>query len=121
PVIGTFDIVGAGFDRRFENLFLIAGRSGIFDHALAFEAMGDRAFRPQIAAILGEGGADAGRGAVAIVGQRLDDQGDAAGAVAFVADFLVILAPGRRGLVDRALDIVLGHGLRLGVVHRQTQ
>ena len=41
---------------------------------------------------------------------------DSAGAEALVADFLVILGVRARGLVDRALDIVLGH--RLGAWRR---
>ena len=46
---------------------------------------------PMRPAGLGEGGAHIGRGAVAVVGQRLDDQRDAARAVAFVADLFVVL------------------------------
>src|SRR5690606_517082 len=121
PVVTAFDIVGAGLDRRFENLFLVAGGRRVFDHALALEPVGDRAFGSKIAAILGECGAYVGGGAVAIVGQRFDDQGDAAGAIALIAHFLVILAAGSSGLVDRALDIVLRHRLGLGVVDRQAQ
>ena len=57
-------------------------------------------------------GADVGGGAVAVVGQRLDDDGDAARAVALVADLLVVLGVAARGLLDGALDIVLRHRLR---------
>ena len=46
---------------------------------------------PERAAVFGEGGADIGRGAVAVVGQRLDDDGDAAGAEALVAHLFVVL------------------------------
>ena len=71
--------------------------------------------------MLAERGADAGGGAVPIVGQRLDDDGAAAGAIAFVANLFVVLVVASSGLVDCALDIVLGHGLPLGGVNRQTQ
>ena len=50
--------------------------------------------------------------AVAVVGQRLDDDGDAARPIALVADRLVGVGIGARGLLDGALDIVLGHVLR---------
>src|SRR3546814_9236578 len=81
---------------------------------LPVETVADAARGAEVAAILAERGADVGRGAVAVVGQCLDDQRDAAGAIALVADLLVIIAFAARRLVDRALDIVLGHRLRLG-------
>ena len=65
--------------------------------------------------------AHGGGGAVAIVGQRLHDDRAAAGAIALIAHFLVIFIVARRCLVDRALNIVLGHGLRLGRIHRKAQ
>ena len=61
--------------------------------------------------------ADLGRGALAVVGQRLDDDGHAAGAVALVGDGLVVVGvAGAERLVDGALDVVVGHvgGLGLG-------
>ncbi len=49
-------------------------------------------------------------GAVAVVGQRLDDDRDAARAVALVADLLVVgVVVAAGGALDRALDVVLGH------------
>jgi hypothetical protein len=80
-----------------------------------------RAGGAEIAAILRYRGAHIGGGAVAIVGQRLDDQRDAARAEALVADLFVILAVALARLVDRALDIVLGHRLRLGRGDRGAQ
>src|SRR5581483_945050 len=53
-------------------------------------------------------------GAVAVVGQGLDDDGDAAGAAAFIADLVIILGIAADRFLDGALDIVLGHGFRLG-------
>ena len=46
--------------------------------------------------------------------KRLDDDADAAGAEALVAHFLVIGAAGLLALLDRPLDIVLGHVLGAG-------
>ena len=83
--------------------------------------MAHRARRAKVAAILAERGAHIGCGAVAVVGQRLDDHGNAAGAIALIAHFFVILRIAAARLVDRALDIVLGHRLRLGRVDREAQ
>src|ERR1700730_10300326 len=62
--------------------------------------------------MLGEVGAHLGGGAVAVVGERLDDHRDAARRVALVADHLVILALAALRFFDRALDIVLLHVFR---------
>ena len=75
------------------------------------EHVRDRAGGAQVAAVLGEDRADGAAGAVAVVGQRLDDHGDAAGPVAFVADRLVVLGVAARRLLDGPLDVVLGHVL----------
>ena len=64
----------------------------------------DRAGFAEIAAGFGEIGADVGGGAVAVVGQRLDDDRDAARAIALIADFVVVLALAADRLLDRALD-----------------
>ena len=55
------------------------------------------------------------RGAVAVIGQRFHDHGDAAGTVAFVLQRLIIIrvAVARR-FFDDALDVVVGHIVRLG-------
>ena len=81
----------------------------IFDDAGAIEHEGDRPGFAEIAAGLGKVGADIGRGAVAVVGQRLDNDRDAARAVAFVTDLVVIIALAAERLFDRALDVVLRH------------
>jgi hypothetical protein len=60
-------------------------------------------------------------GAVAVVGHGLDDDGRASGAVALVADLLVVLAVVARRLVDGALDVVLGHVLGPGGQDRGAQ
>ena len=61
--------------------------------------------------------ADAARGTVAVVGHGLDDDGDAAGAMALVGDGLVVVAAAGRGcFFEHALDVVVRHvgGLGLG-------
>src|SRR3546814_16101892 len=80
-----------------------SGLAGVVaDEAEPVETVADAARGAEVAAILAERGADVGRGAVAVVGRCLDDQRDAAGAIALVADLLVIIAFAARRLVDRA-------------------
>ncbi len=102
-------VVGAGVDRRFQHGVGGGHRRVEFDNAEAIEHERHRAGLGEVAAGLGEVGADVGGGAVAVVGQRLDDDGDAAGAIALVADLVIVLAVIAGGLLDGALDIVLGH------------
>ena len=65
---------------------------------------------------------DLGRGAVGVVGERFDDHRDAAGTVAFVRDFLVRGAFELTGAaLDGALDVVLGHVVRLRLGHRRAE
>ena len=67
--------------------------------------------------------ADLGAGAVAVVGQRLDEHRDAAGAVALVDDGLERVGVGALAgaLGDRALDVVLGHRGVLGLLDGQPE
>ena len=121
PVIRAFDVFRTGFDGGHHDGVGIANAGGIGDFALTVEHKADAACLAQIATVLGEGGPHGRRGAVAVVGHRLDDDGNTIGAVAFIADFFVILALAADGFLDRAFDVVLGHGLTLGLFHRQTQ
>ena len=87
------------------------------DQAARLELPGDRAGAGQLAAGLGEHRADLGGGPVAIVGLRLDEDRDAARAVALVDDLLELLGVAAAGrLVDRALDVVGGHVDRAGLL-----
>src|SRR5690606_36061283 len=65
--------------------------------------------------------AHVGSGAIAVVGQRLDDDRHATRAIALIADFVIVLAVRADRLLDGAIDIVLGHGLGARVDHRQAQ
>src|SRR5690606_41355189 len=98
-LFATLDVVGPGLDRGFHDLVLVPGAGRILDHAHPLEPVTDRAGRGHVAAVLGERGAHIRGGAVAVVGQRLDDQRHAAGAVALVADLLVVIAFAGRSLV----------------------
>ncbi len=81
------------------------------DHALLVEQVGDGAGLAEDAAVLAEQVADVGAGPVAVVGQRLDQQRDAAGTVALVEHRLDLIGidPLAGALRDRALDVVLRH------------
>ncbi|CAN3958714.1 General stress protein 13, partial [Dysosmobacter welbionis] len=87
------------------------------DDALLVKGPADAALGAQVAVALVERVADLRRGALAVVGQGLHNDGHAAGAVALVGDGLVVVgAAGAQGPVDGALDVVVGHvdGLGLG-------
>src|SRR4029453_11333246 len=71
----------------------------------------DRAGFGKVAAILGEDRAHFAGGAVAIVGQGLDDHRNAARAIALVANLVVAFGVGALRLLDRPLDIILLHVL----------
>ena len=79
------------------------------DDALALELPAHRAGLGHVAAVAGEEVADLGAGAVAVVGERLDDDGHAAGRVALVVDRLVADPLELAGAaLDRPLDGVDG-------------
>ncbi len=80
----------------------------------------DRARRAEVAAVLRELVANLGGGAVAVVGKRLDEHGDAVGPVPLVDDG-VEARPVRvraRALRDRAVDVVLRHRVRARLLDR---
>src|SRR5207245_8876702 len=111
-LVATFardHVVGAGLDRGIEHGVVGGDAAVVLDDAGAVEHERDRAGFAEIAAGLGEEGAEVGGGAVTVVGQRLDDDGDAAGAIALVADLVIVLALIAERLLDGALDIVLRH------------
>ncbi|MNT29276.1 hypothetical protein D3C72_1650070 [compost metagenome] len=91
-------------------------------HAHALEHEADRAFGAHVAAALAERMTDIGHGAHAVVGQAIDDDGHATGRVALVADLFVLDAfQFTGGLLDGALDHVLGHVRGQRLVHGHTQ
>jgi hypothetical protein len=77
----------------------------------------------EAAAVAGKGVADLGAGAVAVVGQGLDQDRDAAGAVALVEDRFDrgAVGPGAGAAVDRALDVFLRHRGFFGLLDRRRQ
>ena len=115
------DVIGTGVDRGFEHRVAARLGGGIDDLADAGEHEGDRAGLAQVAAELGEQRAHVGGGAVAVVGQRLDDDGNAARAIALVADLVIALGIVAGGLLDGALDVVLRQVFGTGVLDGEAQ
>ena len=114
-------VVRARLDGGFHHRVLGAHLGVEFDRADMIEHERHGAGFGQRAARLGEIGAHLARRAVAVVGQRLDDERDAAGHAALVAHLVVILAFAARRLLDGAVDIVLGHVLGARGLHGETQ
>src|SRR5690606_18899366 len=103
------DVLGAGLQGGFHDRVLGRAR-GEHELAAMLEHEGDRPFLAQVAAVLGKRMAHLGHGAGAVVGHAVDDDRRAADAIAFVADFLVVVAVGAASAaLDGALDVVLGH------------
>ena len=84
-------VVRTGFDSRFEHRIGGAGCCRIEDLADPGEHVGDGAGRAEITIVLGKDRADGAARPVAVVGQRLDDDGHATGAIALIPDLVVVL------------------------------
>src|SRR5690606_2265460 len=105
PVLVRHDVRRAGLDRGLHDPLLVAARREAELPDLR-EQVGDGAVGAEIAAVLRERMANLGDGAVAVVGQAVDHDRDAARAVALVTDLLVARAFELAGAaLDRALDI----------------
>ena len=91
------------------------------DDADTVEHERHRAGLGEIAAGLGEVGAYVGSGAVAVVGQDLDDDGDAPRAVALVTNLVIGLGIAALSLLDGAVDRILRHVLRTRRDHGRAQ
>src|SRR5690606_23362811 len=59
--------------------------------------------------VLAHHGTNFRRRAHTVVGQRLDNEGDAARTITFVADFLGVVGIGTQGRFDGALHAFIGH------------
>src|SRR5207249_8815759 len=93
------------------------------DEAAGVEHPGHRAGLSERPARLGDDGAYLGDGAVAVIGDGLDEHGYAVRAVCLVHDLLVMgatLGPARAPL-DGALDVFEGHVLGARPLHGQPQ
>src|SRR4051794_592267 len=121
-VLVVFHVVGPGVDRRREQLLFI--RLALLDDDVAFllEHPGDAVGLTEVAAVLREGVPHFADGAVLVIGEHLDHDRDAPGAIPLVGDFLVRDARELpRAALDRALDVVGRHVRRLGFRHDRAQ
>ena len=87
-------------------------------HALAAEHPLHRAGVGHGAAVPGDGDPDVGGGAVPVVGEALDEQGDAGRTVRLVHQRLVVGPPalGAGTALDRPVDVVVGDRALLGLL-----
>ena len=121
-VLVVLEFVHAVVDElEFEVIEAYALLGGNLEDGLVVEQEGQRALGAQAAAELGEVGAHVGDGAGVVVGGGLYEDGDAVGAVSLVVDLLVVAGVLVGGLLDSALDGVLGHVGGLGVLHQLAQ
>ena len=90
------------------------------DDSAPLELPRDRAGRAEVAAVLRECVAHLGGGAVAVVGERLHEHGDTLRPVSLVHDGLEAGRLGVRAATfrDRALDVVLRHGVGARLLDR---
>src|SRR5581483_4436577 len=113
----ALDVLGAAVGCGEEELVLVDAVGADDDDAATLELPGDRPGRAEGAAVARERVPDLGGGAVAVVGERLDDHRDALRAVALVdhGRELGRVGPLACALGDRTLDVVLRHrvGARL--------
>src|ERR1700722_143577 len=106
------EVFGAGVEDDLGEFVFADGGLGDGDDALLGEHPGDGVGLAEVAAVFGEGVTNLANGAVFVVGEDVDDEGDAAGAVALVGDLLVGDAFEFSGAaLDGSLDIVGGHVL----------
>ena len=112
-----FHVLGAGFE-RLGHEGILGRRGGIDEHgAFALEEEADAARPAHVAAVALEDLADFAVGPVAVIRKHVDHDGDAAGAIAFVTDFLEGDALRLAGAAfDGPVDVVLGHGDFAGLV-----
>ena len=120
--LAAHHVLGAGVDRLLHDVVGRAGLERVTELAHAVEHEGDRVGLAEIAAVLGEDRAHLAGGAIAVVGQRLDDHRHAARAVALVAHLVVVgVGLAARPALDRPIDRVARH---VGVAcrdHRRPQ
>ena len=115
--LGVFDVVGAGFEGGHHEFLFIGAFFGDEDLAFLFEVVGDAAGCAEVAATFFEDLAEFGGGAVTVIGEDIDHDSNACGAVAFVDDGLVGNACELAGaFFDGVGDGVLGHVLGFGFV-----
>ena len=115
----VLDFLDAGLEHRREDVVLAHALGGNLDDSFAGEHVGHRAGVGELPAVAGQGDAHFGRGAVAIVRQAFDEDGDAARGVALVGDRLIVdrVRAVSRASLDRAIDVVRRNRVAFGLLN----
>ncbi len=101
---------------------LLAGPGREGEHARGAEEIRHRTLGTQVASVPGEGVAQFGDGAVAVVGHAADQHRDTAGAIPLVGHFLDLAALERAcAPLDGTLEGIARHVLGAGPVEREAQ
>src|SRR5699024_288175 len=106
-ILAGVEVLGTGIQRVHHGLIGVFVLQVEDDDALLVEEEAHAAHVAQVAAELVEVVAHVGSGTVAVVGQGLDHDCDAAGAVAFVGDGFVLGAVAALSALDGTLDVVV--------------
>jgi hypothetical protein len=114
-------IVGSGVYSRFKQSIGAALGQRIGNLANPRKHEAHRAGLPHVAAILGEQGTHIAGRPVAVIGQRLNHDGNPTRPIALITHGIEILRINARGLFDRALDRVPRHVSRPRVLHRKPE
>src|SRR5262249_31868943 len=117
-VIEVVDLLGARFENRGQHVVLSQAVLHQCHQALAGEQVGHRAGVGHVPTVAGHRDAHLAGGAVAVIGQALDQPRAAVGSVALVGDGLVVGATGLLACATLAgpLDVVVGHRVLLGLL-----
>ena len=115
------DILGACLDGRFHHRVLIRLGQRITNFANIIEHESDGARLAHVSTILGERSPNLGGSTVFIVGGDFHDDANASRSETFVTNIFESIRIPAGCLVDRSLDIVLGHGLPLGIGNGEAQ
>jgi hypothetical protein len=119
----ALDVVCPAFCRSERQLVLVDAVGRHLHDPASLEEPRDGSGAAEISVVLRERVPNVARRAVSVVGQRLHDHGDAARAVALVHDRLELarVGVGARPLRDRAIDVVLRHGVGARLLDRVLQ
>ena len=108
-VLAGVKVLGTGVQSIHHGLVGVLVLQRDVDDTLLAEQEGHTTHSAQVAAVLVEVVAQVGSGTVAVVGQGLDHDRHAAGAVTLVGDCLVLGLIAALGFLDDALDVIVGH------------
>ena len=108
-ILAGIEVLGTSIQSIHHSLVGILIFQRDVNDTLLTEQEAHAAHSTQIAAVLVEVVAQVGSGTVAVVGQGLHHDSNAAGAVAFVGDCFVLGLIAALSLLDDALDVIVGH------------